>query len=170
MAAYADSSDLVARYDARHIGDLAGDGGSRVDSGDFAADAKITAALLDASGMVDAALLQGKRYTTTQLEALTGNSLGWLKRITCSVAMYLLEDRRARPDEERRQRAWERAEEWLEKLRQGKNVFDIDDVKAAGVLEGTDGPTNVQLQDLGLIRDSVPRFYPSRAGRLPSGR
>ena len=161
MAAYASNSDIIARYDARLLGDLCSDSGVRVAEANLEDDAKLTAALEDASGMVEAALLMGERYTTADLAGLTGNSLNYLKRIVCEIAIYLLEDRRRyNKDDASRIRAFEKAEEHLEMLRKGSHVFNVEMVKDAGLIDGTVGPTTVDLASSHLVRYRTRRYYP----------
>ena len=94
MAAYAEPSDLVNRLELPTIQRLISDDGQDVPAEDLATDDKLLAALEDASGDVEAAMLVGKRYSVEDLEGLTGNSLATLKRITCTIALaYLLERR-----------------------------------------------------------------------------
>ena len=163
--AYASPDDLKKRYDVRTLGDLAGDIGVRVQPSDFADNAILLAALEDASGEVDSCLLQGRRYTAAQLAALTGNSLAMLKRITCEIAYGLLWERRSYVDDDRRMAAMDRARQTLNRLRKGEIVFDIDDVKDAG-LPSIEGPSRVEIQRLNLTVDEARRgYYPRR--RLP---
>lgn len=93
MSAFASSSDMIARYDARTLGDLCGDG-SRVAEVDLGSSSKMTAALNTATGYVKAALLKGERYSETDLAALTGESLDFLKDVTCIFAFWFLWRRR----------------------------------------------------------------------------
>jgi len=163
--AYASPSDMQKRYDVRTLGELASDTGVRVQPSDFADNAILLAALEDASGEIEASLLQGRRYTAAQLADLTGNSLAMLKRITCEIAYGLLFERRSYVDDDRRTAAMERARQTLTRLRKGEIVFDVDDVKDAG-LPSIEGPSRVTIQNLNLTVDEARRgYYPAR--RLP---
>ena len=79
--AYASVADLKKRFDVRTLGDLASDDGTQVASANLPADENVLAALDDASGEIDSAVLVARRYTTSDLTALTGNSLAYLKRL-----------------------------------------------------------------------------------------
>lgn len=161
MASYAAVSDLIKRYDVRDIADLASDTGDAVDTASLAADANILAALADASGDIDSALLAGNRYTTDDLEGLTGNSLAKLVRLTCDIAMAFLLGRRPAHDPERLKAFEERARLLLERLRKGENVFDLDPQKDAGTPDiSFQTPSTVQAND--LVRDRVRHYYPAR--------
>jgi len=160
---------MVARFDSRLLGDLVADDENRVAEASLTGNAKIGAALDDASGMLEAALMQGDRYTTDDLTALTGNSLAYLKRIVCDIAIYLLEDRRRyNQDDQARAKAFEKAEEHLELLRKGSHIFNIQETKDAGVIDGEVGPTAIELANSHLIRYRTRNYYP--AIRTPGNR
>lgn len=167
--AYADALDLTSRFDERVIKDLLSDEGVPVES--LGGNRKLAAALDDASGRVDSALMVAQQYTTDDLEGLTGNSLALLKRIVCEVAMAYLMGRRPEVFGGDHYEAMQRAaEDFLERLRRGERVFpSVADNVAAG-LPSVDGMTAVQYDRLNLIPDRTRRFYPSRGSRLPLGR
>jgi len=166
--AYAASTDLVARYDERTIQDLASDTGTPVD--DLGNDAKVSAALDDASGRIDAALTVANLYAESDLTDLTGNSLALLKRITCELALIYLIERRPEKycGSDLKDRKKE-AEEFLDRLRKGERLFGIDALKEAG-LPTVDGPTAVDYKELNLITSRTRNYYPNVKQRLPIGR
>lgn len=166
--AYATSDDLVKRYDARTLRELASDSAAPVE--DLSTDAAVTAALSSASGKINAAVMVSGLYTAAQLAALTGDDLALLVDLTCDLAMARLVGRRPCPDTAEWAAAIvERAEEFLQQLRNGARLFNVDVAKDAG-LPLADGPTAVEYRDLNLIPDRTQNFYPSRASRLPIGR
>lgn len=166
--AYASSSDLAARFDERTIKDLASDTGAPVT--DISTSGRVTAALDDASGRVDSAMLVGGMYSTDQLAALTGNSLAMLKRITCELAMvYLVEARPGRYASDQLEKQKETCEDFLDRLRKGERLFNVQAAIDAGK-PTIDGPTTVDYTRLQLIPDRTNNFYPARATRLPTGR
>ena len=166
--AYADSDDLVKRFDERTLADLASDSGAPVP--DLSTDDKITAALSSASGRINSAVMQSNLYTAVELAALTGDDLEFLVDLTCELAMAWLVRRRPSPDTAEWAKAlFERTEETLDRLRQGHNLFNILVKKEAGQPE-VDGPTSVDYERLNLIPDRTRNFYPNRATRLPIGR
>jgi phage gp36-like protein len=167
MPSYAIPTDLAARKDTRTIADLASDSGTPVP--DITVDPNVLAALSDASGEIDSALLVGGEYQPADLTSLSDNSLAKLKRITCELAMAFLYARRPKYDEEGYELALDRAEEWLDKLRKGERVFNVAADIDAGVIE-VDGPTVTTYRQINLLRDRVRNTFPSRGSGLPVGR
>lgn len=169
MAAYADSDDLIARYDERAVSQLARDDG--IEEVSLSSNSRITAMLAGASGRVESACLNGDRYQTDDLTGLTDNSLALLKDIVCGLAMGKLLGARGYTvaDETRQsflaQAAW--AEDMLEALWEGKAIFNVD-----GNINRTkpyaEGPTLVDLQNANLITKRTCRYYPNRP--LPQNR
>ena len=160
---YATPTDLIARKDSRSLGDLVNDDNTRADETALATNTKLQAALDDASGEIDSALLQGQRYAATDLAALTGNSLALLKRICCDIAFGLLYQRRPEfESEEESEIAQSRARKHLKMLRSGEHVFDVPAVEQAGLPEIT-GASRVTIQNLNMIVDQARcHYYPPR--------
>lgn len=165
---FATPAEFLERYDARIFGDVVRDNDEQATPAELLTDPNLQAALNDASGLIESACLVGERYTPTDLEALTGNSLYHLKRICCDVAMALLLQRRPSSDPDKDTERLEIAEKHLDKLRDGERVFYRgDNVDQAGVPDTT-GPTTVDLENLNSIRRRVRNYYP--AGALPFNR
>lgn len=164
MAAYATSTDMIARFDQRTLEELVVDDNIR--ETDLGSNSKMTAALNDATGAIDSALLVANMYSSADLDALTDESQDYLKRITCEIAMSYLVRRRPEKYGKASKEMKESVEEILERFRQGVRVFDIDEHKLAGT-PTIDGPSAVRFRDLSLHRD-INRMYPRR--RLPAGR
>jgi phage gp36-like protein len=169
--AYASSSDLTARYDSRIIRDLASDTGTPVSEGALATDTRVSAALDDASGRIDSALTVARIYSTDDLDALTGNSLALLKRITCELAMaFLISRRQEKMLDGSTAEVEQKGEDYLDRLRKGERLFgEAEAAKDAG-LPSVDGPTSVEYAELNLLPDRTKHFFPSRASRLPTTR
>ena len=168
MAAYATPADLLKRFDARVIGDLVSDNGLKVDRQSLQDHPVLLAVLLDASGEIDASVLQANRYTTANLAALTGNSLSHLIRITCTIAFGLLWERRpwSDDDDSGRDEAQKRARQQLDMLRKGQTIFDVDEVQDAG-LPAVEATTIQRIQSNAFPVDQARgHFYPHR--RLPN--
>ena len=161
LMSYAAPADLLARFDPRDVGDLCGDDGVQVSRIDLLTDPNLQACLDDASGAIDAALLAGGRYSTSDLAALTGNSLALLRRICCELALSYLWARRPLYRAEDRKAATELAEKALERLRKGENVFNVTENITAS-MPTIDGPTSVTYDDLNMIRDRTKNYYPAR--------
>lgn len=159
--AYATPKDLIDRYDANDLGDLATDDGSQVSEAALAKNSKILAALDDASGEVDAALLVGNRYSPVELRDLTGHSRSHLVRIVCDIAAARMMGRRLGRDIEKVKLVIELAEGHLERLRRGENVFNLQPQKDAGNPSAI-GLSVVEYSQSDLIRDRTRRYYPAR--------
>ena len=165
VAAFATAADLIARYDFNEVAEMASDSGSA--EGDLANSARVTAALADASGRIESSALVGGFYTVADLQGLTGNSLAFLKRITCDLAYsFLLQARPGKYSDETRKQIFEQAESWLKQLRGGENIFNIARVTAASI-PSVDGPTAVEHQRLNVITERTKNFYPKHSGRIP---
>lgn len=167
MAVYATAQQLIARYDARTVGDLASDNDDQVSVFEIPTDPVIAVALEDASGLIEAALSVGGRYTASDLEGLTGNSLSHLIRVCCDIAMANLYARRPGYNLEKVDKFQQIADKHLERLRTGENIFNLEDHREAGT-PSVGGPSTVDYQNLNLIRDRVSNYYPPR--RLPNNR
>lgn len=166
--AYATVADLIARFDRRDIQALVSDTQFQVELMELGENAALLAALDDASGIIDAALLKANRYSTDDLNGLTGNSLALLKRICCAQVMVLLLERRPDRDPERLEAQTNLAESYLKRISKGEDVFDLEPVKEAGLPE-TVGPTLVDLDNLNMPSfRSRGHYYPNV--RLPFNR
>lgn len=172
-SAYATRAQLIERYDARLLGDLVGDAGTRVSSGDLLTNDNLQRALDDASGAIDAAMRSGDRYTVDNLRALIDDnttsadakygSAMHLVRVTCDIAIMYLSDRRlfGGGDNPTLQRVIERAKQYIEDLRSGRDIFDIGNSAEVGKVQ-VSGPTTAQLDNLNLVTRNTLRYYPNR--------
>jgi phage gp36-like protein len=169
--AYATPADLVARFDARDIGQLVSDDKIVVSTYDLNTNVPCLVALSDAAGEIEAALLVGNRYTVVDLQTLSANSNSLLVRMNCDVAMRNLCSRRFGWNPEKAKAIRELADTQLEKLRNGENAFNIQ-LTLDSAEPVVDGPTMADFvtgpNALNLIRDRVHNFYPPRW--LPRGR
>lgn len=166
---YATAADLVKRKDARLLGQLCSDDGTTVPADQLEDDANLLAALDDASGEIEAALLQGQRYTVADLEGLSGNSAAYLARLCCDIAFGYLFDRRPNfVDDPRYEQAMENRRKALDRLRLGEHIFNIDSAKEAGV-PYVGGPTRVERRQQNRIASRARgHFYPNEV--LPENR
>lgn len=164
MAAFADSSDMVVRYDTRTLGDLCSDDGNRVAKDDLATSDIMTTALSSATGEIKAATLRAERYTVAQLEALTGESQEYLKTLTCAVAFWRLWSRKPYNEKNSGQvQARTEFKEAMERIRSGDHIFEVAATAAAGT-PNIDTITRAEIQnDWDLFVDNARgRFYPRR--------
>lgn len=140
MAAHATVDDLLKRYDLRRIGDLVNDNDTRATSTDLnnassPAGAVVQTALSDASGMINSAILAGKRYKLTDFINMSDESKALLKRLCCDLAYAFLVSRRgygATDLEAMTSRAKE-SEMILEQLRQGERLFEVEENQNAAL-------------------------------------
>ncbi len=159
--AYADASDLLDRKSYVTVGQLASDSGTAISAGGLLNNDVVDAALDSASGAIDAALMQGGRYTSAELTALTGNSLAYLKQICCEIAMAFLYSRKPTWRQEEYKAALEVQDLYLERLRKGENVFNIQANIDAGTPSYTQ-PSVIAVERQGLVRDRTLHYYPKR--------
>ena len=167
MPAYATAADLIARHDARTVGDVAGDFGVPLRGPDLLGNQNVATALTRASGKAEAALLAGGRYTAADLAGLTGNALEWLKGLVCDQAfVYLL---RRRPDylPELAESLTDEIENEFAELRSGKHILPIAKAIEAGV-PTTGGPTTIEINQQNLRRNRARGYFPQQ--RLPNDR
>jgi len=161
---YATPDDMIARFDVRTLGDHAADGDTRVSAADLVTNAKMIAMLADASGQVNAACLQGERYSVEDLGGLTGDSAAFLVRLTCDIAFGHLWRRRPYTDDnEARAEAIRQADDHLTRLRDGEWVFDVAENKEAGRAKVIGVRRSVVSRDWKLVADRVRgKLYPRR--------
>jgi phage gp36-like protein len=170
MTAYASASDLIERYDSNTIGDLASDSGESIPEDQLVNSVKVSQALEDASGRVEAAVFTGDQYDADDLNGLEGNAQALLQRIVCELAfVFLMERRSHRVGDERLQAAKESTEKYLDEIKNGDRIFGIPAHLAASVVD-IDGPDTVDYTNMNLIPDRTNNFYPGRSTRLPLGR
>jgi phage gp36-like protein len=167
--AYAEVTDLTARYDIRDIADLSTDDGEPQDHDNLQSNAMILAALADASAEIDAALLAGGRYTTEQLDDLPARSKQYLISIVCSLAMAALFERRGEAfDKDRIERMTKRGREAIDSLRKGQNILGLPEVIDAGRVMTT-GPKAIDIENRNDLTQRMSRYFPGAAQRLPRG-
>lgn len=165
MASWADASDMVLRYDVRSLSNLISDSGSR--DTDFANNSRLTALLSTSTGYMKSQFLRSKMYTTAQLDALTGESLELRKDICCSLTWWYLW--RSKPwlehTSEAQRASKEDAEAYMELLKSGGAIFDIDSTVEAGIPKVTAVPSRTVTTNWELFKDRATgagRLYPRR--------
>ncbi len=167
--ALATADNMLARYDERVIRDLLSDDGSKV-TGSISSNPKLLELLESASGYVLAAASNGSNYTEAELAGLTGSAAALLADIVCMIAMVKLMRRRGNKMNHEILREWnDSAEQYLDQLRKGQRIFPVAEHQAAGLMT-VGGPSVVQIQNMNLITNLVPNFYPAFWRRLPLNR
>lgn len=165
---FASGSDLIQRYDVRLIADLVTDAGETLPPEQVASHPNVSAALLDASGEMVVALRTGGRYTEAQLVALTGYGAAHRTRVCCDIAMANLVKRRPITMPEKAEEYAKQAREHLKALAKGENLFGIEEVVAAGVIDLAT-PSAVQIEGLNLVTERMRRYFPTTSQRMPRG-
>lgn len=164
MALYATPSDIIARKSVTTLGQLCSDSGTTVTPTGLLTDTVLEMALLDASGAIEAALMQSGRYTAEDLEglsALSDNSTSYLSRICCDIAMAYLFARKPTFSVEQYKQYLDLEEQHLERLRKGEHVL----FKQANIDAGTPKYSQASVtavNQLGLLRDRTHNYYPKR--------
>lgn len=136
-----DATDLLARYDARSIGQRVNDDGTAATAGEIPSNPRVLACMADAEGRLVMAATVGKRYTYAELStaASAGNPSGnAIKRLLCDLTWGLILKARGLPAKEFESLApaYAEAEQILQLIRTGERVFpDIPGVAEAGLPE-----------------------------------
>jgi phage gp36-like protein len=170
VAAYATGADLVARYDIDLLGDLATDDREELDRAAIPNHPNILAALLDASGEIDAAMMAGGRYTPAQLAGITDNTRNHLIRITCACALAnLIERRPERATKELADAFRKTANGHLNSLRNGENVFGIAAVVDSGTI-AVETVQSVEIDSLNLLPSRMAPYFPGTDTRTSRAR
>jgi hypothetical protein len=152
--AYITASQFLDRYDPRRVGAMAGDAGAIVSQSDIEAGSNdvVNAALADATGMINSAILRGQRYKVSDLTGLTGDDAAFLYRLTANLAYGLMKLRRDIPLQEGD--PYYMALTDLERLSNGDRVFNVDGAIASGVT------TTIRLSDdITLISEVAERYF-----------
>ena len=167
MADYVSVAKFLERYDQRTVGDLVSDDDNAVHPNSLPTNVNLLTLIGDASGDIDAALLVGKLYSTSDLEGLTGNALSLLQRMCSEITMYYLHDRRPTFNPEKLDNYDRLRSRHLERLRKGENIFNLDANKDASVAS-VEGPKLVDYATGPLWRDQSNNYFPVR--RTPGNR
>lgn len=164
--AYATPADLLKRYDARSVGDLVNDAGSRQTPTQILTDPNVLACLDDGAAYINAAAIVGNRYTIAQLQALTGVDAAMLIRLNCDLTFGYLVLRRG--NDPRQLQSFVDAEKILGLLREGQLIFDVPASLAVGV-GSSNFPSPVAYATLNLYRDECQAFPVRSTQNVTSG-
>lgn len=170
MAVYATGQDLIDCFDVDMVGDLAQDSREEQDVSSVPGLPIVGKFLEQASGALEVALIAGGRYRPEQLVALTGVNQAFLKRVVCTIAMSMLFKRR--PSQQYLEIAkqfFEESEGYLRALQTGKNLFNIEENKAASTIE-LQSVSSVEIDNLNLLPSRMSNYFPSSNTRLPRRR
>lgn len=131
---YCSASELLKRVDRRTVARLCSDTTTPVVDAQLEGNANLDAALLGASGEVEAACLVGERYSPTDLALLEGAALAFLQDIVAGLAITRLYRRRPNPEMKEPAIAAE-ARAMLQQIRDGERIFGTDEHADAGVMQ-----------------------------------
>jgi len=168
VTAYALPADLIARKSSQTLGQLVTESGTAVSAANLLSDAVLQAAIDSAAGAVDAALLQAGRYIPSDLQGLSGNSQAYLVHIVCEIAMAYLFARKPTYRTDDYEAQLKIHDLYLERLRRGENIFNIQKVVNAGT-PTYEQPSVAITQSLGLMRDRTYNYYPARVSNNRTG-
>lgn len=137
---YATAVDLFVFHDPQQVGELLVDRGAPTPQRATLVNTatplgeSLNRLLLAASGELERACAVGKRYTPTDLQALTGAGAEGLKKLVCDLAFWMLRQRRQPgASDPRMVPGAQQAAETLAALRKGEQVFPFEEAAAAGL-------------------------------------
>jgi phage gp36-like protein len=159
---YATGADMLARYDARLLGDLASDVNVPVTPSALPSNINLTSAITDASAAITAAVFSGDRYTPAQLATLSGVALSLMKRLTCDLALIYMKRRRGKFDPEKDGALLKETNEAIKRLRDGDDYLMLSTTQEAeaSVLELVIPNPRNPNRPLTAKRQTWGRYYP----------
>lgn len=159
---YATSADLQARKDLRQIEDFILDNGTRATAAQAANSPNVTAALMDASGMIEMSCIRGEKYTVSDLQSLNGAGKNILVKLCVELAWWCLTSRRLSKQQLPPEALW--AFSVLDDLSSGAKIFPLAAQAEAGIPnEGI--MQNSDWNYLNLASQQARRFLGVRANR-----
>jgi hypothetical protein len=159
MAAFVTNTQFLVYYDYRLVGQLLVDDNTQPSQAAVITNTNLTAIIQSASGEVISYCARGEIYTEDDLNNLTGNSMGYLQKLTSDIAYYYIGLRRGLPLDQFP--SAKIAYETLKQLAEGRQIFDLPANAAAG--HASSNP--ILIQDIYLnnhLTNSVPYFPTNR--------
>jgi hypothetical protein len=137
LVSYLSVDEFLDRRDRRSVAQYCTDDPSNpADPNNLGSNRQLIAALNGASGQLESAVMRSQIYQLADLQALTGVSLEYMKKILSDLAMYDLMTRRPGPaPSETVIDAYNRALEALEALANGTRIFSFLETAEAGLVE-----------------------------------
>jgi hypothetical protein len=163
--AYCSVPQILNWFDARTVGDLVRDDGSRATPTQLQTDKVLQQMLQDASGEIEAACLVGGRYTVADLLVLNGNSSIFLAGIVAGLAYMKLMERRPEYEIPEPKRV-DQARKALEALSVGEAIFALQETSDAGRVE-EDVETVADVDNRRMVSWHAARYLGLRANRYP---
>lgn len=132
QVSYATPQDFINRVDVKIPGLLCRDDQTEATPAALLVDPVLQVCLEDASGAVEAECLVARRYSPEDLQALTGVSRQFLKRIVCGITIQYLRWRRGIMEPTTYPMYLESVK-WLELLGNGEAIFALTGTEQAGL-------------------------------------
>lgn len=140
---YCTVDQFLAQFDVRTAGDYLSDTGVRLTSAEVQTDANLALLLRRASGMFEAALLRGNRYTPADIAAAQATNSGdgnntseYVAMIVGGLAAYLLYQRRpARFSNDEAPGVAQLAMQAIEALASGEAILGFQEAADAGLTQ-----------------------------------
>lgn len=149
-SSYITVDQFIMRHDYNAVAMLSVDDGSKPTQAELETNANLLQILMDASGMVEVALMTNERYSTVDLSAPNGVSQAYMQSIISDIAMYKLYCRRDAPGPpETVISNYNEALRKIDQLRTGDVVLSFAESQAAGI------PTDEFMQIGDLFRDNL---------------
>ena len=149
---YVSASDFLALKDWRTAAQLCSDDPTNPipDPTTLSTNTNFLTILNAASGELESAVLRSEIYQVTDLQALTGVSLAYLKKIVCDIAMRLMYSRRPGPNpSETVINDYDKAMDALNNLSNGVRIFSFQQTTQAGL------PDVYQMQTWDYINNNL---------------
>ena len=165
--AYANSQDMLERYDRRMLARLLFDGDLEKQDSDFSDSTVLQTALDDASGDVEAAIMFGGIYDQQAISNLTNSSLALLKRIVCDLAFCFLSRMKGADGTNSTQELQKSVESYLDRLRSGERLFMVNGDQSrqtAGQVQ-LEVPTVYELRMFNGLTQRAWGYFPCQAQR-----
>ncbi|MBX6313096.1 MAG: DUF1320 family protein, partial [Isosphaeraceae bacterium] len=165
---YLPADRFLDRVDAARVGQLVSDNRIAVTPGALLTHPKVLAALQDASGDLERACTAGRRYLPAELAAIAladgTPAQGYLFRLLTALALHYLVLRRGGPPDEQVQHEYERAQQEIDRLKNGELVFPFEETQGAG-LPQTNVYTDADYRALRLLSVQFERYYGRRTSK-----
>jgi hypothetical protein len=170
---YCPVAEFLKRVDLRTVGDWASDTGARIPAVSLPTNANVLAALLDASGMVESAVIKSERYQPSDILRLigldpAGNPLVGFTPTAGTAYVYHLVTRiaegllwRRRPDISPFPPTFDWAMEELEALKLGGKILPFVETQEAGV-PGHHVELETDVLARNLVITQARRFFGAR--------
>jgi hypothetical protein len=165
---YLPVTEFLKRADLRTVARLCSDTGTpvgaiantnplQINTTILAADPNLNAALCDASGIAEQALLTKAFYSSAQLASLSGMQLCFFYVFLTRLTECLLYSRRPSPDV-KQPAFWDWCQSYLDRMQSGERIFTFVATENAGLL------STQHMKNTRIVRESMPRFF-GRKGR-----